>query len=107
MPHAETHAIILPHALSYNAPYIPRAMKQLADVLSDSNGDAIEGINALLTKLKVKRGSKDFGMKEDDINKATDIAISNPYWNPRKIEKASLQELTRRYWAGEYARADL
>ncbi|MCJ1366342.1 hypothetical protein MMC16_005470 [Acarospora aff. strigata] len=107
MPHAETHTIVLPHALSYNAPRIPQAMKQLAEALPESDGDAIKGLNVLLTKLKVKRGLKDFGMKETDIDKAADIAVSNPYWNPREVERDPIRELIRRAWAGEDARANL
>ena len=41
MPHAETHTIVLAHALSYNAPKVPDAMAQLAQALPDSDGDAI------------------------------------------------------------------
>lgn len=107
LPHAETHTAVLPHAISYNAPKIPEAMKKLAEALPESNGDAIHGLNVLLTKLKVKRGLKDFGMKEEDIDKAADIAVSNPYWNPREIEREPIRELIRRVWAGEPARADL
>lgn len=107
MPHAETHTIVLPHAISYNAPKIPEAMKRLADALPESNGDATRGLNVLLEKLKVKRGLKEYGMKEEDVDKATEIAVSNPYWNPREIEKEPLRELIRRVWAGEPARADL
>ncbi|PIG82930.1 maleylacetate reductase [Aspergillus arachidicola] len=107
LPHAETHTAVLPHAISYNAPKIPEAMKKLAEALPDSNGDAIQGLNTLLSKLQVKRGLKDFGMKEEDIDKAADIAVSNPYWNPREIERAPIRELIRRVWAGEPARADL
>ncbi|KAE8164626.1 hypothetical protein BDV40DRAFT_259924 [Aspergillus tamarii] len=107
LPHAETHTAVLPHAISYNAPKIPEAMKKLAEALPDSNGDAIQGLNVLLSKLQVKRGLKDFGMKEEDIDKAADIAVSNPYWNPREIERAPIRELIRRVWAGEPARADL
>ncbi|KAG0645624.1 Maleylacetate reductase [Hyphodiscus hymeniophilus] len=107
MPHAETHTIILPHALAYNAPNIPEVMKKLADVLPGSDGDAIKGLNLLLARLKVKRGLKDFGFKEEDVDKAAEIAVSNPYWNPRPVEKGPITELLRRAWAGEEARADL
>lgn len=107
MPHAETHTIILPHAIAYNAPEIPEVMKKLAAVLPGSEGDAIKGLNVLLDNLNVKRGLKDFGFKEEDIDKAAEIAVSNPYWNPRVIEKAPIRELLRRAWAGEPARADL
>jgi len=107
MPHAETHTIVLPHALAYNAPMIPEVMKQLADALPESNGDAIHGLNVLLTRLKVKRGLKDFGFKESDVDKAADIAVSNPYWNPREVKRDPIRELIRRAYAGEPARADL
>jgi alcohol dehydrogenase class IV len=65
MPHAETHTIILPHALAYNAPNIPEVMKKLAEVLPGSDGDAIKGLNLLLDRLGVKKGLKDFGFKEE------------------------------------------
>ena len=107
MPHAETHTIVLPHALAYNAPKIPHVMRQLAAVLPESNGDAIYGLNVLLTKLKVKRGLKEFGFKEEDVDKAADIAVANPYWNPREVERGPIRELIRRAWIGEEARADL
>jgi alcohol dehydrogenase class IV len=107
MPRSETHAIVLPHALAYNAPRIPKVLKQLAAALPESNGNATHDLNVHLTKLKVKRGLKDFGFKEDDIDKAVEITVSNPYWNPREIEKGPIRELIRRAWAGEEARADL
>ncbi|KIV94180.1 hypothetical protein PV10_01969 [Exophiala mesophila] len=107
LPHAETHTIVLPHALSYNAPAIPDAMAKLAAVLPGSDGDATKGLNVLLEKLKVKRALKDYGMKEEDIDKAADIAVSNQYPNPREVQRGPIRELIRRAWAGEDARADL
>lgn len=107
LPHAETHTIVLPHALAYNAPAMPEVMKKLADVLPGSDGDAAKGLNVLLANLGVKRGLKEYGMKEEDVDKATEIATSNPYWNPRELEKEKLREVIRRAWAGEEARADL
>lgn len=107
LPHAETHTIVLPHALAYNAPKIPQAMVSLAEVLPGSEGDAVRGLNLLLDKLGVERRLEVFGMKEEDVANAADIAVRNPYWNPREIEKTAIQELIRRAWAGEEARTDL
>lgn len=47
---------MLPHAIAYNAPKTPEAMKKLAEVLPGSEGDAIKGLNVLLERLRVKRG---------------------------------------------------
>lgn len=107
LPHAETHTIILAHALSYNAPAIPEQMKQLAMVFQDSEGDALKGLNLLLEKLQAPRALRDLGMEESDIDKAVDLAIGNQYPNPRALEKEPLRELIRRAWAGEPANANL
>lgn len=105
LPHAETHTILLPHALAYNAPKVPDALVKLSRALG--HDDAVEGLNALLSKLRVKRGLKEIGMPEDGIDKAADLAVKNPYWNPRPIEREGIRELIRRAWAGEPARADI
>ncbi|KAM0339648.1 hypothetical protein ACHAPU_010830 [Fusarium lateritium] len=107
LPHAETHTIVLPHALSYNAPMIPEQMAKLAAVLPESNGDALNGLEVLLNKLQVPRGLKDLGMKETDIDSAAQIATSNQYPNPRGLELEWVCELIRRAWAGEAGKADL
>ncbi|KAH6870987.1 putative maleylacetate reductase [Thelonectria olida] len=107
LSHAETHTAVLPHALSYNAPKVPEAMRRLALVLPGSHSDAIHGLNVLLAKLQVSTSLRDLGMKEEDIDRAADIATSNSYWNPREVERGPIRELIRRAWAGEPARADL
>ncbi|KIM92754.1 hypothetical protein OIDMADRAFT_139043, partial [Oidiodendron maius Zn] len=107
MPHSETHTIIMPHVFAYNVPQIPKVMKKLAEVLPGSDCDAVRGLNALLGKLRVNRALKDYGMKEDDIDQAAEIAASNPYWNPCVFGKGDIRELLRRAWVGEEARADL
>jgi alcohol dehydrogenase class IV len=83
MPHAETHTIILPHVLAYNAP--SRYTRYYEEV---SDGDATNGLSMLLQRLKVKRSLKDFGFKEEDIDKSAEIAVGNSYWNPRTIESS-------------------
>jgi len=107
LPHAETHTIVLPHVLAYNAPAIPGVMIKLAEVLPGSEGDVVKGLNLLLSKLGVTRGLRELGMKEEDIDGAVEGALESPYWNPRKVERAPLKEALRRCWAGEVARADL
>ncbi|KAH7069934.1 hypothetical protein BKA63DRAFT_536025 [Paraphoma chrysanthemicola] len=94
IPHAETHTCVLPHALAYNVPSIPKVMEQLAKVLPDSNGDAIHGLNALLEDLK-------------NVGHAADIAVSNSYYKPREIDRDFINELIRRACMGEDAHADM
>ncbi|KAF5565086.1 ADH4-alcohol dehydrogenase IV [Fusarium phyllophilum] len=107
LPHAETHTVMLPHSLSYNASYIPEQMTKLASVLPGSDGDALKGLGLLLGKLPVPRGLKALGLKESDIERAAQIATSNQYPNPRPLEFKWILELLRRAWAGEPAEATL
>ncbi|OAL54675.1 putative maleylacetate reductase [Pyrenochaeta sp. DS3sAY3a] len=107
LPHAETHTILLPHTVAYNSPAITDASKDMADVLPGADGDCIQGLNRLINGLGVGKALKDHGMKEEDIDKAADIALRNPYANPRPIVQERIRELIRRAWAGEEARSDL
>ena len=107
LPHAQTHTIVLPHALAYNSPAIPGVIQRLGEVLPGSDGDAIRGLNVLLEKLNVQRALREFGMKAADVDRAAEIAVQNAYWNPRPVEELPIRELIRRAWAGEKARADL
>lgn len=104
LPHAETHTIVLPHVVAYNAPKVKSAMDKLAHALPDSQGDAVKGLNVLLKKLRVKRALKDLGMKEDDVDKVTSVATKAMYWNPREVTAEGVREIIRRAWAGEDAR---
>ncbi|KAJ6443671.1 hypothetical protein O9K51_04850 [Purpureocillium lavendulum] len=107
LPHAETHTVVLPQALSYNAPAIPEQMAKLATVLPGSNGDALAGLELLIGKLPVPRALRELGMKESDIDRASEIATRNQYPNPQPLEPEWIRELIRRAWAGEPAKADL
>lgn len=107
LPHAITHVSVLPHALAFNAPFAKPAMAKLAASLPDSNGDAVLGINVLYKRLGITANLRTLGMPEDGIDKAADIAVSNPYPNPRPLEKDAIRELIRRAWHGEQASSDL
>jgi maleylacetate reductase len=99
LPHAETHTIVLPHAVAYNAPAAPDAMARIARALAVP--EAAQGLYALSGRLGAKRALKDIGMPEDGIERAADLAVKNPYWNPRPIERRAIRDLIARAWAGE------
>jgi alcohol dehydrogenase class IV len=99
LPHSETHTIVLPHALAYNAPAVPKAVEAVARALDVA--DAPRGIYDLASGIGAPRALKDLGMPESGIDKATDIALSNPYWNPRPLEREAIRKLISRAWAGE------
>jgi alcohol dehydrogenase class IV len=98
LPHAETHAVILPHAVAYNASAEPQAMSQIARALGAK--DAAEGLFELAGEIGVRRSLREIGMREEDIDRAADLAVKNPYWNPRPVERDAIRGLIARAWAG-------
>ena len=98
LPHADTHAIVLPHALAYNAPTIPRVLDRIAAALGAE--DAPAALFALASRGAEPRGLKDLGMPESGIDRATDLALASPYWNPRPLERAAVRDLIAAAWAG-------
>ena len=99
LPHAETHTVVLPHTLAYNAPAVPRAIEAVCRALAA--GDAPGGIFDLAGMVGAPRSLREIGMPESGIDEATDLALANPYWNPRPLERAGIRELIGRAWAGE------
>ncbi|WP_454735182.1 maleylacetate reductase [Cupriavidus necator] len=99
LPHAETHTIVLPHALAYNRKSTPRAMQILGRAL-----DADDGPCALFDLARdngAPTALRDIGLRESDIPVAADIALTNPYWNPAPLEREALLGLLQRAYQGE------
>jgi alcohol dehydrogenase class IV len=99
LPHAETHTVILPHALAYNAPAAPDAVARIAAALGVA--DPALGLHDLARRLAVPLSLREIGMPESGIDQAADLAVKNPYWNPRQIERDAIRELIARAWRGD------
>jgi len=98
LPHAETHTVVLPHALAYNAPAASEAMARIARAIGAKDGP--RGLHDMAGSLGMPVALRDLGLAESDLDRACDIALSNPYWNPRPIEPAPLRALLQRAWEG-------
>jgi maleylacetate reductase len=99
LPHAETHTVVLPHAIAYNEPAEPEVMGSLAELIGANSPST--GLYELVGRLGAKRSLRDLGMPETGIEKASLEATQNPYWNPRELDRKSIRDLIRRAWAGE------
>ena len=98
LPHAETHTIVLPHALAYNTQAAPEAMQRVARAIGASSAAA--GLFDLAKDLGAPTALRDIGFKESDIEVALKVAMSNPYWNPEPIVEDAVRELLRNAWEG-------
>jgi len=91
LPHAETHTIVLPHAVAYNAPAAADAMQRAGRALETAN--PAQALYDLAKSLGAPVALKDIGMPEGDLDRAAELATTSPYWNPRPIERAAIRKL--------------
>ncbi|WP_431510376.1 maleylacetate reductase [Variovorax sp. DAIF25] len=98
LPHAETHTIVLPHALAYNAAAAPRAMERIAGALGGRS--AAQAVYELARDNGAPVALRDIGMKEADLDVACAQALQNQYPNPRPLERDAIRALLQNAWEG-------
>ena len=98
LPHAETHTVVLPHAMAYNASSAPEAMKRIADALGVT--DAPSAVFDLIESAGGPTSLRELGMSGDDLAKAAELATAKPYPNPRELTKAGIEALLDDAWHG-------
>jgi alcohol dehydrogenase class IV/protocatechuate 3,4-dioxygenase beta subunit len=105
LPHAQTHAIMLPYVLAFNAPGAPDAARQIGQALAGGGlpgGDPAAALQRLAGQLGLPRGLREIGFGEEQIAEAARlIEPAVPADNPVPADAAALQALLRRAWAGD------
>ncbi|MFJ6123088.1 maleylacetate reductase [Streptomyces sp. NPDC092129] len=99
LPHAETHAVVLPHVVAYNSPAAPQAVTRLAQALPGK--DAANGLFDFAGRLGAPRALRDLGMPESGIEQAAELIVREGYWNPRPVDRTAVHAFLARAWAGE------
>lgn len=98
LPHAETHTIVLPHALAYNATAAPEAMHQIARALRAPS--APQAAYDLARHNGAPVALRDLGLREADLDIACELALKNQYPNPRQLERRALRQLLQDAYEG-------
>ena len=91
LPHAETHTVILPHAMAYNYAAARAAMRAAERALDVPQ--AAQGIYDLMKGLGAPLALRDIGMPETGLDRAAELATQQPYFNPRPVERAGIRAL--------------
>jgi maleylacetate reductase len=95
LPHAETHAVVLPHVAAFNAPAAPDALGRAARALG---GDDAAG--ALFDLAAALGCPPSLGLREDQLDAAAARVVETPYPNPRPFDAADVRALLQDAWAG-------
>jgi maleylacetate reductase len=104
LPHAQTHTVVLPHALAYNQPAAPDAVAALSRALGSAPDPARE-LWELAGRLGAPRSLRELGMAEADIPRVVEQAVAEPYANPRPVTADGVTALLEDAWAGRPPRS--
>lgn len=91
LPHAETHAILLPHAIAYNEAAVPELLAPVGAALG--GGKAGPALHRFATAMGAPLALSQIGMEEAALDRAAEIATQNAYWNPAPIDRDGLRSL--------------
>ncbi|MFI2632838.1 maleylacetate reductase [Streptomyces collinus] len=99
LPHAQTHAVVLPHVLAFNAPAAPEAERRIAAAFGADS--AVEGLERLRRAVDAPTALRDYGMTETDADASVQAVLDAvPEGNPRPVTAEDVRRLLRAAWRG-------
>lgn len=99
LPHAETHAVMLPHTIGFNARAAARELQPVARIFGQRHPGL--ALYEFAKRLGSPMALRDLGLKEEDLDRAAEIATSKPYWNPQDVTKKDIAKLLEAAWRGD------
>jgi maleylacetate reductase len=99
LPHAETHAVVLPHVLALNAPAVPELDERMAQAFGSDT--ALTGLLTLRDEVDAPRSLRELGLAEDRLSTAVDpILEAAPPSNPVAVTADLVTALLHAAWEG-------
>lgn len=107
LPHAETHAAVLPQVARINAPAVPRAKARLEAALATAGTgkpdqadgpDLAAGLFDLFSAAGVPTSLRELGLTEEQVNEAA--KTFRPTDNPVPVTEDLVREILTRAWVG-------
>jgi maleylacetate reductase len=91
LPHAETHAVVLPYVVAFNAPAAPHAMSRLAEALRAD--DAATALRDLGQAVGAPNSLAALGLTNADVDQVAALVVANPYANPSPVTEDGVRRL--------------
>jgi alcohol dehydrogenase class IV len=98
LDHAGIHCLMLPYTTAYNRTAAPAAMRRAARALDAD--DAAAALYERMLQLGIHKSLREFGLSEPDLDRAADLAVANPYLNPRPVERDAVRDMLQQAWEG-------
>jgi maleylacetate reductase len=97
-PHAETHAIVLPHSVAFNADAAAAGTAKLAQALGAE--DAAIGLFELANSIGAPTTLREIGVRESDLDRAAEITTEKPVDNPEPVTTQKVRALLQNAFQG-------
>jgi len=98
LPHAETHTVVLPHVMAFNAKAAPDAAARVARAIARAN--AATGLYDLPAALGAAMSLRELGLPESALDAVAEAATSSPYPNPRPVTTADVRNILQNAYDG-------
>jgi maleylacetate reductase len=98
LPHAELHAVVLPHAVHFVAPAARPQLARLAGGLGTD--DVAGGIWDLGRRLGTPASLAELGLAEAELDRAAELAVAKVVQTPRRAGVSELRGLLEDAWQG-------
>lgn len=98
LPHALTHAVLLPYVARFNLEAAPDARARLARALGAE--DAVQALFELAAAHGVPQSLASLGLAAGALDRAADLTTEAPYPNPRHVSTADVRELLELAYRG-------
>jgi maleylacetate reductase len=95
LPHAETHTVVLPYVLDYNA---PAAMIPLRRALGTD--DPVAALRRLSADLGGPTSLAELGMRDSDVDVVAGLVAGSAFPNPRPVTREAIARLLHAAVAG-------
>lgn len=96
--HGDVHCLMIAYSTAYNRDAAPDAMYRIARALGTN--DAAEGLFELLQNVGKMKSLAQMGLSEADLDKAANLAVQNPYYNPRPVTRDGVREMLQAAFEG-------
>ncbi|MGW2646244.1 maleylacetate reductase [Streptomyces sp. NPDC001393] len=95
LPHAELHALLLPHVLAFNLPAAPRAAARLERI---TGGDPVGVVGGLARSHTGPTTLCALGVPKEGLRTVAERVATQPYPNPRTPDAESVTRLLEAAW---------
>jgi maleylacetate reductase len=100
IPHGLANAVILPHAIRYNASAVPASIAALAGAIAGEADALADTVAAMAAFIGLPASLRECGVGEDDLDAVARLSQSSPSVraNPRAADEDQVRELLQQAW---------